>query len=152
MWNNLNLIINKNIFKYLISKLLSKDKIFRQPYSIANEINKYFCDVPADLVSKIPSQGKHFKSYMSCKASCFHLERVSEIEVLLLLGGLDKKKSLGLDKIHPILLATASIVIYQPLMHIINLSIKQGIFPRSLKIAKVIPVFKQCSRTCCHNY
>ena len=89
---------------------------------------------------------------MSCKASCFHLECVSKIEVLLLLEGLDKKKSLGLDKIHPILLATAAIVIYQPLTHIINLSIKQCIFPRSLKIAKVIAVFKQCSRTSCHNY
>lgn len=34
-----------------ISKLQSKVKIFPQPYFIANEINKYFSDVPADLVN-----------------------------------------------------------------------------------------------------
>ena len=34
-----------------ISELQSKDKIFPQPYFIANEINKYFSDVPADLVN-----------------------------------------------------------------------------------------------------
>ena len=44
---------------------------------------------------------------MSRKASRFHLKRVSEIEVLLLLEGLDKKKSFSLD----ILLATAANVI-----------------------------------------
>ena len=34
-----------------ISKLQSKDKIFPQPNFIANEINKYFSDVPTDLVN-----------------------------------------------------------------------------------------------------
>ena len=32
------------------------------------------------------------------------------------------------------------------------MSIKQGIFPEKLKIAKVIPVFKQGSRLECDNY
>ena len=36
--------------------------------------------------------------------------------------------------------------------YIINLTLKQGIFPDSLKIAKVIPIFKQCSRSLCNNY
>ena len=32
------------------------------------------------------------------------------------------------------------------------MSIKQGIFPDNLKIAKVIPIFKQGSRLLCDNY
>ena len=36
--------------------------------------------------------------------------------------------------------------------YIINLTLKQGIFPDSLKIAKVIPIFKQGSRSSCGNY
>lgn len=53
---------------------------------------------------------------MSCKAFRLHLEieRFTEIEVLLLLEGLDENKSFGLDKLHPILLSTAATVIYQP--------------------------------------
>ena len=37
-------------------------------------------------------------------------------------------------------------------MHVINLSLIQGNFPDSLKIAKVVPVFKQGSHMLCTNY
>ena len=35
---------------------------------------------------------------------------------------------------------------------VINLSLEQGIFPDSLKVAKVIPTFKQGSRPLYNNY
>ena len=70
-----------------------------------------------------------------------------------MLEGMDKTKSFGLDKIHPFLLQSSVIEIYQPLTFIINLSLKTGVFPESLKIAKVIPIFKQGSRLLCnYNY
>ena len=66
---------------------------------------------------------------------------------------MEKTKSFDLDKIHPFLLqSSAFIKIYQPLTFIINLSLKTGVFPESLKIAKVIPIFKQGSRLLCNNY
>ena len=36
--------------------------------------------------------------------------------------------------------------------YILNLTLKQGVFPDSLKIAKVIPVFKQGPCSSCGNY
>ena len=36
--------------------------------------------------------------------------------------------------------------------YVINLSLKQGIFPDSLKVAKVIQIFKQGSCSLCNNY
>ena len=42
--------------------------------------------------------------------------------------------------------------IFRPITYIINLSIKQRTFPDNLKIAKVIPIFKQGSRSLCDNY
>ena len=50
------------------------------------------------------------------------------------------RKSFGADKVHPFLLS------------VVALSIKHGIFPNNLKIAKVIPIFKQGSRFICDNY
>ena len=61
-------------------------------------------------------------------------------------------KSFGLDKVYPLLLSSATPTIYSPLTYVINLSLKQGIFPNSLKVAKVIPIFKQGSRSLCNNY
>ena len=42
--------------------------------------------------------------------------------------------------------------IFRPITYIVNLSIKQRTFPDNLKIAKVIPIFKQGSRSLCDNY
>ena len=61
-------------------------------------------------------------------------------------------KSSGLDKVHPLPLSSATPIIYSPLTYVINLSLKQSIFPDSLKVAKVIPIFKQGSRSLCTNY
>ena len=49
-------------------------------------------------------------------------------------------------------LSFAAPIIYSPLTYVINLSLKQGIFPDSLKVAKVIPIFKQGSLSSCTNY
>ena len=74
------------------------------------------------------------------------------MEVVLLLDSIDCKKSFGFDKIHPFLLFSAALEIFKLLTYIVNLTLEQGIFPNSLKIVKVIPIFKQGSRSSCNNY
>ena len=46
----------------------------------------------------------------------------------------------------------AAFEIFRPITYIIILSLKQCIYPDNLKIAKVIPIFKQGSRDSCDNY
>ena len=74
------------------------------------------------------------------------------MEVLLLLKSIDSEKSFGFDNIHPLLLSSAALEIFGQLTHIINLTLRQGIFNDSLKMAKVISIFKQGSRSSCNNY
>ena len=72
--------------------------------------------------------------------------------MFLLLENLDRKKPFGIDTVHPFLLSVGALEITKPLTHLINLSLTQGKFPDSLKIAKVAPVFKQGSHMLCTNY
>ena len=88
---------------------------------------------------------------MPRKKESFRSIRVNEVELFLILESIDIKKSFGLDKVHPLLLSSAAPIIYSPLTFVINLSLKQDIFPDSLKVAKVIPIFKQGSRSLCNN-
>ena len=58
----------------------------------------------------------------------------------------------GYDDIPPYLLKHSSASISTPLAHIINLSLRTGIFPKKLKFAKVIPLFKSGDRGEVNNY
>ena len=152
MWDNINVIRNKKRPSSNIEKLQVNDKNFEQPSSISNATNKYFCGVPAELASKLPKSNHCSSSYMHRKKESCGFIRVNEMEVFLLLESIDIKKSFGLDKVHPLSLSSAKPIIYCPLTYVINSSLKQGIFPDSLKVAKVIPIFKQGSRSLCNNY
>ena len=148
MWDNINVIINKKRSSSNIEKLQVNDENFEQLFSISNAINKYFCGIQAELASKLPKLHHRSPSYEHRKKETFRVIRVNEVEVFFLLESIDIKKSFGLDKVHPLLLSSASPIIYSPLTYDINLSLKQG----SLKVAKVIPIFKQGSRSLCNNY
>ena len=89
---------------------------------------------------------------MTREKCSFHFSIVNEVEVFLLLESMYCKKSLGHDKVYPLLLFSAAFEIFKTLTYIINLSLRQGIFPDGLKIAKVIPIFKDGSRSSCNNY
>ena len=99
------------------------------------------------MASKLPKTNLKPGSYLSQKTSQFKFSRVYELEVFLFIESLNIKKSFGL-----ILASVAVFQIFRPLTYIVNLSISQGIFPDRMKIAKVVPVFKQGSHLSCDNY
>lgn len=67
MWDNINLIINKKRPFSIIDNLQVKGKNLQQPASISNAINKFFCNVPAELASNLPKADRHFSSFMKGK-------------------------------------------------------------------------------------
>ena len=98
-----------------IEKLQVDNKQYVQPITIANCLNDFFCNVPSTLAAQPPKSDKSATSYLSQKRKQFRFAQVSEIEVFLLLESLDTNKSFGIDKIHPLLLKTATFQIYCPL-------------------------------------
>ena len=84
MWDNVNRIINKKRPSSNIDNLKVKDKNLQQPSSISNAINRYFCNVPTELASKLPKADRHFSVYMRRKKSTFRFAQVNEIEFYLL--------------------------------------------------------------------
>jgi hypothetical protein len=58
----------------------------------------------------------------------------------------------GYDNIPMHIIKNAFEFISKPLMHIINKSLENGVFPDSLKIAKIIPIFKSGDIDKCSNF
>ena len=65
---------------------------------------------------------------------------------------LQAKKSQDFNGISMFLIKKLSFQLCKPLCHIFNLSLKNGIVPSQMKIAKIVPIFKSGDRTSMDNY
>ena len=82
----------------------------------------------------------------------FQISFIDEDEVFSMLRKLNVNKSAGIDSLGPRILKLAAPVIAKPITHLINMSIKEGVFPDDLKMAKVTPIYKKGERSDPGNY
>jgi hypothetical protein len=129
-------------------------------------MNSYFSTVGEKLASRI--QTAHCSAATSTTATTelgpystgppskpcptLQLQPVLPEQVFELLRGLNNKKATGLDEIPAWLLKDNCSYLANPLTHIINASIMQGIVPKAMKKAKVKPIFKKGDPLLPSNY
>ena len=79
---------------------------------------------------------------------------VTEVDILQLVAKVKPKKSKGHDELDMCLIKKLIPynIIVVPLKHIFNLSLLNGVFPDSMKIARVIPLFKSGNTKEFSNY
>ena len=78
--------------------------------------------------------------------------QILEEAVMEVLNNLKQKLSCGHDGISSRLLKASKTVVCKPLTLIINQTLTSGIFPDTLKIPKIIPLFKKGDKTLLENY
>ncbi|XP_065665719.1 uncharacterized protein LOC136087141 [Hydra vulgaris] len=105
------------------------------------------------LSSNIATTQSHFSSYLtSTNLNVMSNYKLTEKELLDAVSLLKPNKSLGFDDISSNVIIKSIKQITIPLLHIFNLSLKQGVFSDNLKIAKVIPVLKSGDPSDVTNY
>ena len=138
-WKLINQLINKpkNTSKYPDSFNLSLNN------NIANEFNMYFSSIGKTLASKLPlsNNTSHPKSTNKSVQSIF-MKPVDNLEILSIVKNMKNKASSGPDEISSKLLKSTILHILDPITHIINESLLYGTVPDAMKVAKVIPVYK----------
>lgn len=72
-------------------------------------------------------------------------------EIINIVNHFKSNKSAGWDDIHPSVITNVIPFIAQPLSKIVNLSLSSGTFPDQLKIAKVLPIFKNDDKKLINN-
>ena len=122
--------------------------------SIANKFNEYFTSVGSNLTNAIDTRGKPaYTSYLRVPSiTAFNFTYTNSDEVRILINNLKPKQSAGHDSISSKLLKDIGHIIAPTLSVIINQSLYTEIFPKQLKIAKVIPLFKKGEETSIENY
>ena len=154
-WQNISSVLNKStrkksdISQIMINGTMSNDKI-----AITESFNSFFANIGPQLAEKIDTTNKAtFNSYLTKKIMfTFNFSFVDTNHVLKIIKSLKPKHSCGHDGITLIFLKQMGPTIIKPLTLIINQSLATGIFPNSLKIAKVTPLFKKDDAKIVDNY
>ena len=132
---------------FLIDNSLTSDK-----NKISNAFNKFFVNVGANLAKDLPDTGIDPISYLKKPSlASFFLSGTTSEEVETIINNL-KKSSPGWDGLSSKIIKQSYQYYMQPLVHVLNLSLSQGIVPTQLKIARVTPIFKKGEITHLTNY
>ena len=118
-----------------------------------NELNEFFVNLGKSATKHIPkSNSNNYLQYITPNPKTFILRETNQAEVLMAGLSIASKCSSGFDELSPKLIKSIIHVLVKPLTHIINLSFRTGVVPRKLKIAKIIPVYKNGDKSLPINY
>ena len=119
---------------------------------IAEHFNKYFVSVGPNLAASIPRSKKKFESFLSGNYPILKETPLTESELKDAFLTLKPNKSPGFDDISSEVIKFVFDALVGPIKHIFNISIKTGVFPDKLKIARITPIYKSGERELVNNY
>lgn len=147
-WKNINsLIYNKNSEKRDTCQIKNKSGQLLNDKQTANTFNEQFINLPQKTIKN--EYGNIEKIDKKLSFDCFvaksmFLCHVDEREIYNTIMNLKNSYSIGVDKISTKIFKECAINLSRILPNFINESFDSGVFPDSLKIAKVIPIYKKC--------
>ena len=158
-WNVINGVLNKKNTKKDITDIEVNDKNVSDKQEIVTIFNDYFISIGKKMQDNVKNnitegnRNKKKQKWLKGNfSSSIFFNPVVSSDIVEIVSKFDSNKSPGYDGIHPKVLKRSISVIAEPLCNIINLALAKGIFPDSLKVAKVIPVFKKGNRSLLTNY
>ena len=112
---------------------------------IANEMNRQFCQMGANLADKLDHTTINFQEYLPMpnpNHDRIILHPTNEIEFRKEAENLDTSKAQGIFDISPKIIKWSAPLLAPILTKLFNMCLLGGIYPDSLKIACVKPIFK----------
>ena len=161
--NNSSKILWKTFGKILNDKKVKHNKLVNlnidgqnvsNPQAISDSVNKFFSEIGENLANKFSqNDNSEYKKYLGnpIQQSMF-LHDISKAEITDAICDLKNSNSTGYDDFTTKFVKLSTPILVPALEKIFNLSIQTGIYPNSLKMAKVIPIFKKGDPNSVNNY
>ena len=154
-WEKINEVLSRSKkASELPNYFCDGNNILTKNEEIANCFNRFFCNIGPELADSIKGpEGKSYEDYLKQNIfSTFSFETIDSEYVMKRIQELKSKTSFGHDGLSSILLKRIASKIQHVLTTIINQSLMSGIFPSSLKIAKISPIYKKEDPHLTDNY
>lgn len=148
-----NRATNRQSAMWNIIKTNSNSKPPCPPTTALNSesFNNFFINIAEDIVAELPHASKTFEEYLvgnfNGNTDNFKFKQVSYNMVRGKLCGLKNSKSRDCYGLNAGIIKTLKNLIIYPLTNLINLCISENTFPSNLKVATVIPIFKNKGST-----
>ena len=153
-WKILNEVINRQNVKAPYPTSFSKNGVkISNPVDIANDFCDYFTNIASNLSSKIlPTNSSPNNFLCRSLSESISLQPLTVNVFSNIVKSFSVNKAPGHDNISMKIIHQSLKNIVQPLVSIIKLLLSTGVFPESLKITKVITLFKADDPTLFSNY
>ena len=128
------------------------DSDISDPSLVAHYFNEFFVNIGRSTAAKKPHKDNNSVSYLKGNyvQSCYATP-ITEEKINIILKDLSDS-ACGWNEIDSEIVKATRLTILQPIVHICNLSLANGIFQQLLKIAKVIPLYKGSDASLFSNY
>lgn len=167
-WRVINEISNDSTShcKNVISQLDGTDCSYTpaNPKEMADYVNNYYCNVGSSLANKILIKNNTkvddlLKSTINRQANAsitrnelLDFVEFSEVEVEKAVAKLNGNSAPGPDGITAKTIKLMAKHLVSPLTSLFNSCLRSSVFPRVLKVSKIVPIFKQGSKRSISNY
>ena len=141
-WNLINNLMCRSSKKSQIKSLLFENTLHTDSESLANCLNNYFVNIARKLESELPNMTLNHSNFLPAPLpQSFYLFKATRAEILKLISELKLTRT-DLYTMPVRYFKLFSDLLVYPLCKIVNSSFSNGIFPNCLKIARVIPIYK----------
>lgn len=121
------------------------------PGELVENFNNYFTDIAPNICKTLPQLGDYSIPKFSFPNSIFMFD-VDEAELVVGVNSLKNINARGYDDISLSVIKKSLPIIAPHICHIMNCAFKNGIFPDSLKIAVISPLYKSGDYDSLENY
>ena len=154
-WDMIKMILNAKTHKDDFPKFFTVNGTAVSSHEeIAEHFNKFFTEIGPRLAGQLNSSNlPPFQSYLTGKITTkFHFTEILPDDLKRIIKKFDAKSTAGHDGISMKIIKLLNDNYISALTLTINQSLKSGIFPDDLKIAKVLPIYKKDDRALFDNY
>ena len=153
-WSVLNKVIkNCNDRCFPTNIAIGDNTVIEDIESMVNKFNEYFVNIGPNLAKEIPLVGGNETFNLPFnKCNTMFLGGVCESDILEVVKEFKSKKSTDCNDLNMSLIKEVIFCVLEPLTYICNKSFQTGIFPDKMKIAKVIPIYKNGDKQSVSNY
>ena len=160
VWKTLNDIMRRKQSKgsrIEINSLIDHNKKeHTNPLDIANTLNKHFNSVGGKMASTLNPQNKRVKNpidyIQNSPIQSIYLYPTNTEEIKKIIAEINSKKATGSDGIPGYILKITADTIAPEISRLFSECMMQGIFPDTLKIAKILPIHKGNAKDIPTNY